>query len=41
MTNIEKHYGNDRKNMKIIQQEKPFSLFTCTKEEFKDWFDPI
>ena len=41
MTNNKEHYGNDRKNKYVIQQEKSFSLFTCTKKTFKDWFDPI
>jgi len=25
----------------INQKNKTFSLFTCTKEEFKKWFDPL
>ena len=41
MTKIEEHYVNDRKNKKVIKQEESFSLFTCKKNIFKDWFDPI
>jgi len=41
MINSEEHYEYYRKNKNVIQQEKPFSLFTCPKKIFKDWFDPI
>ena len=41
LTNSKENYENDRKNKEVIQLEKSFSLFTCTKKTFKDWFDPL
>jgi len=32
-----KNLKNHSKNNK----DKPFSLLTCKKNEFKDWFDPL
>jgi hypothetical protein len=41
MKNCKEYQEGDIKNKKITQQKRPFSLFTCKKEEFKDWFDPL
>jgi len=40
--NCEKRQEGDiNDDNKMIKQNKPFSLFTCKKKEFKDWFDPL
>ena len=31
-------YQEDNKNSRNITK---FSLFTCTRKEFKEWFDPL
>jgi hypothetical protein len=41
MKNCKENHKDDIKDTNINQQKKPFSLFTCKKEEFKDWFDPL
>jgi hypothetical protein len=41
MSNIKEVYKTEVKNKDASKNEKSFSLFTCTKEEFKEWFDPI
>ncbi len=41
MANITEMYKTEEKNKDASKKEKPFSLFTCTKKTFKDWFDPI
>ena len=41
MTNCKEHHEDAEEDREATQQDKPFSLFTCKKEEFKDWFDPL
>ena len=41
MSNITEVYKTEVKNKDASKKEKSFSLFTCTKKTFKDWFDPI
>ena len=41
MSNITEVYKTEEKNKDASKKEKLFSLFNCTKEEFKEWFDPI
>ncbi len=38
MKNLKIHSKN---NKVLNNKEKPFSLLTCKKDEFKDWFDPL
>jgi hypothetical protein len=41
MKNYKANQKNEINNDKTTLQKKPFSLFTCKKEDFKDWFDPL
>lgn len=41
ISNIKEVHQTDRKNKDATKKIKSFSLFTCTKEEFKEWFDPL
>ena len=37
-----KDLDNQSKKKEILHnKEKTFSLLTCKKDEFKDWFDPL
>jgi len=36
-----KDYRSYEKNKEVTGKKKVFSLFNCTKEEFKEWFDPL
>jgi sortase (surface protein transpeptidase) len=41
MSNIKEVNKTEVKNKDATKKEKSFSLFTCTKEEFNEWFDPL
>jgi hypothetical protein len=41
MINYEDSKDDKKKYNEKDKQKKPFSLFSCEKEEFKDWFDPL
>lgn len=41
MKDIENVDHNYNSKKKIQKTNKNFSLLTCKKDEFKDWFDPL
>ena len=41
MSNIKEVYKTEVKTKNASKKKKSFSLFTCTKEEFNEWFDPL
>ena len=36
-----KNLKNHSKKENLFNKKKTFSLLTCKKDEFKDWFDPL